>query len=218
MVYPCRNIVLPQIHDEHTVFLLHGNEFRDASMYGRSVTNSGATVSTAVTKFGNGSLSFNGAAKVLADAYEFGGGDFTIDWWEYVTGAGGTRFSGAYTQGSDWGSFIVGHAGLYFFAGTYYNSWDIATQIQMFSVTANQWVHWAFIRNGNTFKSYRNGTLFATHSASGSILTKAGVPMSVGDYRAGDPNPYTGYIEEFRISDIARWTANFTPPTEPYRG
>ena len=28
--------------------------------------------------------------------------------------------------------------------------------------------------------------------------------------------PYIGYIDEFRVSDIARWTESFTPPTEPY--
>jgi hypothetical protein len=30
--------------------------------------------------------------------------------------------------------------------------------------------------------------------------------------------PYVnGHMDELRISDIARWTSNFTPPTEPYR-
>ena len=33
----------------------------------------------------------------------------------------------------------------------------------------------------------------------------------------GDQYAFTGYIDEYRISNIARWTEDFTPPTEPYK-
>jgi hypothetical protein len=32
----------------------------------------------------------------------------------------------------------------------------------------------------------------------------------------GSYNYYSGYIDEFRFSNTARYTANFTPPTEPF--
>ena len=40
--------------------------------------------------------------------------------------------------------------------------------------------------------------------------------MSIGDYREGDHSYFTGYIDEFRITQKAVWTADFTPPSEPY--
>ena len=30
------------------------------------------------------------------------------------------------------------------------------------------------------------------------------------------PREFDGYIDEIRISNVARWTAAFTPPTAPY--
>lgn len=219
-IYISRDIIMPKMLDEHTVFLLHGNEFADSSMYKRNVTNSGASISTAITKFGKGSMSFNGLAMVLADAYNFGYGDFTIDWWEYVTDSGGARFSGAYTQNEDFGNFMVGQDGDFVFASNAYNSWSFVPGIEMLNETYNQWIHWALVRSGNTFTSYRNGILFATYTSSfsyvGRIREVTGVPMVIGDSTLASKCPFCGYIEEFRISDIVRWAGDFTPPTEPY--
>ena len=39
--------------------------------------------------------------------------------------------------------------------------------------------------------------------------------LMIGKYR--DYGLYlNGMIDEFRISNIARWTSNFTPPARPY--
>ena len=29
---------------------------------------------------------------------------------------------------------------------------------------------------------------------------------------------YKGYMDEIRVSNVARWTESFVPPTQPYRG
>lgn len=45
-----------------------------------------------------------------------------------------------------------------------------------------------------------------------------GTEMYIGARNVPDTNNngYFGYLDEIRVSNIARWTSDFTPPTEPY--
>lgn len=200
-----------------TLLLLHGEAFEDSSAYSRDISNSGATISSSQKKFGESSLYFDGNSKILvSDPIDFGNNDFTIDWWEYCTGTPGTRFSNAWTPGSTWGGLLIGFSGNSIYASSRTNEWDLINSAQIMSVTLNQWVHWAIVRNGNTLKSYRNGSEYGSVSINGAPYFYSDEPMVIGSYREQDQNPFYGYIDEFRISNVARWTSNFTPPIEPY--
>lgn len=208
--------------DEHTLLLLHGDSLEDSSMYQVPITNNGVVVSTDQSKFGGNSLYFNGSSRLLIPntTITFGSSDFTIDWWERCSqGNVGCRFSSAYSN-AEWGGLLIGFGGSSLHASTKLkvspNSWDIVSGLPFFSVTVNEWVHWALVRNGNIFSSYKNGNLFYSVEATGSIAPNTSFDMSIGDFRTGDHSYFTGYMNEFRISNIARWTSNFTPPTEPY--
>ena len=83
-------------------------------------------------------------------------------------------------------------------------------------VTVGEWVHWAFIRNGNIFSTYRNGQKFWEANGTGPIGDSSEYPWGIGSYFGGSEHPFRGYIQEFRVSNVARWTSDFTPPTEPY--
>lgn len=209
-------------NDVNTLLLLHGEDLTDASQYARVLTNSGVTVSDAQSKFGGKSLYFNGAAKILLDAIDFGAGDFTVDWWEYVTSsASSARFCTQYTTETaniKLGGILLGFAGTAVYASSYISTgaWDLISGANMFSNTLNTWVHWAAVRSGTTFTTYRNGVKFATVNISGAIVCDEQYKTVIGDYRAGDEEPFIGYIDEFRVSNIARWTENFTPPIAAY--
>ena len=83
------------------------------------------------------------------------------------------------------------------------------------SVKNSVWNHWACIRENLTaFKMYLNGALIGSTTYTGAIL-KDTSDMTINSWR-GNSYPCNSYINEFRISKVARWTANFTPPTEPY--
>lgn len=208
--------------DEHTLLLLHGEAFEDSSMYRRTVGDFGATISTAQKKFGSSSFYFNGNSKLLiSSSIDFKSNDFTVDWWEYCTASSnGTRFSSPWTSTFDLdGGFLIGYHGTSVFAktGPSAGSWNLVSNALLVSVTTSQWVHWAIVRSGNTFISFRNGVRYSSVSInSGNIHYDPSNPMAVGGYRQFDTDYFSGYIDEFRISDVARWTTNFTPPTAPY--
>ena len=185
------------------------------------ITNDGVQISSAQSKFGGTSFYFNGASKLTfpQTTHQFGSGDFTIEWWEYSTASSnGSRFCSEFT-GSTYGGILLGYLGHQVYISSVIQlTWDIVSGVSILNVTANQWVHWAVVRSGNTLKSYRNGVLYATTSmnGTGNVVYNTQYPMAIGDYRTGDHSYFTGYIDEFRIVDYAVYTSNFTPPTEPY--
>lgn len=206
--------------DPNTLLLLHGEEMVDSSMYKCELQNSGAVISSDQSKFGGSSLYFNGSSKLLVPkSIEFGSNDFTIDWWEYCTG-NGTRFANAWIpDGQPWGGILIGYLGnrVYVSSNTASTgTWNLINGTKMISTTTSAWVHWAFVRKGNQLISYRNGSQYSKAALNGAIYHDVNVPMAIGGYREGKPDLFKGYIDEFRISNIARWDGPFTPPTEPY--
>lgn len=211
--------------DDNTILLLHGDDFVDSGPTHRGVQSVDVTISEEQHKFGSSSFAFNGtSAYLLIEPYNFGSEDFTIDWWEYcnsgMTETNGTRFSSAFTSGDTLGGLNIGlnqtqvHASSAF--GTSNDTWNIVNSQDMISITVDEWVHWAFVRSGGTLKAYKNGTQFASIDIDGAIAFDSQYLFAIGNSREGAPSYFNGYIDEFRISNVARWTTNFTPQTEPY--
>ena len=202
--------------DSYVKLLLHCNgtdgstSFPDASESAHTVTaNDNAQVDTAQSKFGGASGLFDGTGDYLsvpdsAD-WDFGSGNFTIDMWIRPTDVIGPRIiyshSDVITLAITIGSTLeCGFTGWSFAGGT---------------VTVNVWQHIALVRNGNTWKLYLDGVNVGTYTESGAVdITSA---INIG--RRAIPGDYyfVGWIEEIRISKgIARWTSDFTPPTDEY--
>jgi hypothetical protein len=78
----------------------------------------------------------------------------------------------------------------------------------------NIWQHVAFVRQGTSIKGYLDGTLYLSGSCSASIATFPGQIFRIANF--GSPSMYRGYMDEFRLSNTARWTSDFTPPDAPY--
>lgn len=208
---------LPTI-DKNTLLLLHGDALEDSSNFGQEITNSGVVVSANQSKFGGKSLYFDGSSKVLIPPVDLAGNDFTIDWWEYVTASSSkTRFCTAFFSDTPYVlGLLLGFGGTKVYSSSNGSSWDLVSGATMLSNTLNTWVHWAFVRKGNTLTSYRNGAVFATTTINGAIYHDGITPSVIGSYYAQDQNPFIGYIDEFRISNVARWTEAFTPPDSAY--
>lgn len=176
--------------------------------------------STTQQKFGTTSIKFDGTGDYLSIAgstdWDFGTGDFTIDFWLYpVTfvdhdGVFGWRtdnnnrfaLNGSAGPKASW---VIKEAG------------GIDVQISTAVGTA-AWHHIALVRNGTTFTFYLDGTSAGTDTDTNSTFYLD--DFKIGLNRDGNAGyDLDGYIDEFRVKKgEAKWTANFTPPTEAYTG
>lgn len=79
----------------------------------------------------------------------------------------------------------------------------------------NTWVHFALVRNGTDLSVYINGTALS-RTISTAISTND-LGDVAGTLKVGYGLDYLpGWLDEIRITKIAEWTGNFTPPSEAY--
>lgn len=186
----------------------------DNAMTNDLVTVGNAQVSTAVKKYGTGSMYFDGTGDWLtfvdSPNVQLGTGDFTIEGWVNLSLLGAAR--GIFSKGTSTTGLSLAVNALNQVVFNYTASSLTGTTVLM----ATTWYHIAVVRSGSAtgnVKIYINGTADAT--SGGAITdnfnqTNAGY---IGADRIGT-SPMNGYIDDLRITKgYARYTANFTPPT-----
>lgn len=87
-------------------------------------------------------------------------------------------------------------------------------QMQGGAVLANQWNAIALVKKGSTTMLFVNGTLVATNTAFTTYGNNAGA-MFIGCF-SDLSAPFTGWIEELRISNVARYNATYTTSTAQF--
>ena len=81
------------------------------------------------------------------------------------------------------------------------------------NLTAGVWRHIVYVRNGNVITLYINGTSVATQAFSGPMKEDGSNDFLITVVGSG----LNGYMQDVRITKgIARYTANFTPPTAAF--
>lgn len=227
-------------NDEFTVLLLHcdgtdaSTTFTDDSTGGvgspHTVTaNGNAQIDTAQSKFGGASGLFDGTGDYLsipdsAD-WSLGTDDFTIDMWVRLNANTARYF--ILSQGNDVDNQMwlglnmtetTSQGGLFFLVKS---SGADVIRIKQDSNTGwdnGTWYHIAVTRNGSTYRIFRDGTQLATVENTDSLADFTSA-MNIGRNQFGETGwvDFNGWLDEIRFSkDMARWTANFTPPTEAY--
>jgi hypothetical protein len=76
----------------------------------------------------------------------------------------------------------------------------------------NTWYHFAISFNGTAYRSFINGTLLNTTTSSLQVPANAFTTLKV----AGGANTFNGYLDEFRLSKVSRYSANFATPTAAF--
>jgi hypothetical protein len=211
--------------DPYTKLLLHCDGAHLSTTLidecGKTVTRNGPTclLTGGIRKFGNSSLYLGGDSSYLsfAASSDFNmqaAGDWTVDFWfnpmaidarafaHFVSGVGGANkglhihldeLNIVVDDGMNASGLSAGNIILYY-----------------------EWNHLAVVRESGTLKIYLNGVMIDSEAAQD--YGDADSTLLIGRYLGGGSMKYFwGFFDEFRVSKgIARWTANFTPPTRPY--
>lgn len=197
--------------------------------------NGEARISTAVRKYGTGSLALDGAGDFLLcpmtatkpPLFNFGTGDFTIEAWVYLN-AVDNNYSAIFCNGyTSWqsgarslvyyGSAAPVTAQRNRFALSCYDNSSGPLVLSASTFTAGQWYHVALSRNGTTLRLFVNGTLQATSTSSLAMNFSASAGARIGGngWDGATHGYWNGYIDDLRVTaGLGRYTAAFTPPAE----
>jgi hypothetical protein len=181
-----------------------------------------AYVDTSQFRFGTGSLRLSSVGDEISTGpssdFAFETHDFTFDMWVRFSALPQTGNSLVFMQQyQDSGNAII--AGLANISNTqeatFYSKINDGsahfTSGPIPTISTNIWYHVAWVRSNGTVTIYWNGKSVA-NVPDNDTIPQLNTPMQFGSY----PQLY-GWLDEVRISNVARWTTNFTPPTTPYR-
>lgn len=104
------------------------------------------------------------------------------------------------------------HVGINYF--TPIGNWGVGAGGLSFDL--DTWYHIAWVRWGNNVTIFIDGVLIGTNVES-TVTYDISSPARIGRpiIEVG-AEWFDGFIDEFRLSNVARWTTGFTPPTAPH--
>ena len=208
----------------NTKFLLNPEtSISDLSQIGDIKLFGNAATSTTQVKFaGTKSIHFANSGDYLqitnSESWISGyAGNYTIEFWWYPTNIAlgtyqefltcGTGFQ-LYTQSNGQVALAIDEAN----AGSFF--WHPQN---IYQLVDNTWTHFAIVKNGTAYTIYIDGVSKATTTSSNTIGTSTAI-LELGSYLGGQYHS-PGYYQDFRITKgLARYTANFTPPTAELQG
>ena len=187
------------------------------------LTATGAIVSTASPKFGTGAALFDGAGDWIdtpdhAD-FNFGSGDFTIDFWLKRNSVDAGNLYIGFIANSAGTEILSMKLGADKIQATWFSSEPVSYTITSTSTITDTttWHHIAWLRDGNTIRLFIDGIAEGTVDVTGKTMGTPNSKFTFGRLGEYTLTPFNGRIDEFRVSKgIARWTANFTPPSSAY--
>lgn len=208
-----------------TVFLCHCDGTNGSTTFvdeiGKTITAVGnAQITTTTPKFGTGAYLGDGSGDYIYAAassdFVFGTGDFTVAFWiktnddlssKWLAGASIANDTDAGT----WAVLPISNVDLRLYLGG--SGFIVSGAVT--DLGNNAWRHIAITRSGNSVRLFLDGAqVGSTYNASGLSFGPSGRPIAFGGSSGGSVN---GRFDELLVvKGAAVWTANFTPPVEPY--
>jgi len=205
----------------NTSLLLSGTNagIIDKSQSVKTLTlNGDVKSSTTQSKYLTSSMYFDGTGDYVqtptSNLLTFGSEDFTVEGWFYTTSTGAYQYIFDGRNGGTDVTYLYLNNGTGLYAG-YGNVNDSSVT----TLSLNQWYHFAYVRNGsgtNNITVYIDGTaewqITNTTNLSSTTRITLGSRYTGADY-------FGGYMSDVRITKgLARYTANFTPPSAALGG
>lgn len=226
--------------DSNTLLLLHGNEFVNASqLSGVTVTNVNSVQISNDGKFDkafywpSSGAGYQGWIDCdIGSANKVINGIFTIDCWLKISNTTktykvvcdlGDHYTCYFdaTENNKYTQVNNGNGTSFSWNTGAHDLWGIGGDYNTCLFTANVWTHVAIVGNGTNTRFYKDGVQQLCSTPANGIINYV-MSMANGKIRIGNiaypglNRQFRGYISEFRFSNVARWTENFTPPTQPY--
>jgi len=183
------------------------------------VCGGNAQISTARSKWGSSSVLFDGAGDYLTATdhadFAFGTGDFTIEFWMYLTG-GGDYLYDSRPNGTNSGAYPT----IYVNNGPLKLAFmNTATEriTGTTTLTTSVWHHVAVSRTGTSTRMFLNGVQEgATYTDSTNYINGTARPIIFGNgFNTTSSMP--GNIDDVRVTKgFCRYTATFTPPVTTF--
>jgi hypothetical protein len=186
-----------------------------------TTTTTSTTTSTTTTSSpgaSSGTLIFNGQNPTSGGSYVSapgstvgtwlpGTGDFTVEWFQYQTATGHPR---VFSVGPDTNATI----GVSIEANKVYKwlggkNWNIGVTY------LNTWVHIALVRASGMMSVYINGTMSGTAQTDTTNVTGSSKDLYIGSDGITNGDGFAGKITNFRWTNSAVYTENFSPITSP---
>lgn len=194
-----------------TVMLLRfDNGFTDSANSERVLSSNGPSISTVKTKFGSHSLYVNGGRLAAPDVQELRlVGDYTVEFWVNIQ-----------TLLSDTWLFAKNNIGYINCLKTWNGNLYLQTETASAAIpaggnmTTNAWQHYAVVHSGNKTMLFIDGVKKMDFVDNGGFGLND-KPFVVGGSSFESVTSHA-YYDEFRVSKVARYTTDFTPPTAPF--
>lgn len=208
----------------NVVLAMHMDDVGLTDAKGHAVTLIGNVArSAAQSKFGGYSAYFDGAGDFLYPVnsgpdFAFGTGDFTVEMWVYLPSLGVARTLYDGRPASANGPYVSTYVRATNTIGFFVSAVDRITGTT--ALAAMTWYHVALCRSGTSTKLFLNGVQEgATYSDGNNYLGAANRPFIGIDAYNSSATAMLGYIDDLRVTKgVARYTANFTPPSSAFPG
>ena len=185
-----------------------------------------AQISTTQSKWGGSSIYFDGTGDWLVtpnkNELNLSGSNFTIEAWVYTTSTAQQCVIGSVKNSDGTGSYMFNlnynSAKLRFFC-RYANGTVLDYTADSGTFPTNAWTHIAVTRSGSSLRMFINGSQVGTTNST--FTGTSAIDSAITNYRIGsttdDVLNFVGYIDDLRVTKgVARYTANFTPPTSAF--
>lgn len=162
--------------------------------------------SNSIYKFGSSSIDMQGGSQTLSlNNIQITDGPWTIECWHYpLSWQNTSRGLFKYVTQEQFGNGII--IALPVISDT--NGGTSTISMGAGTVTLNTWSHFAFVFTGSQYLTFFNGFLVQTVNSSLIAVTSF--------WESGTIGPFDGYIDEYRISNVARYTGSFSTQTSPF--